>query len=81
MKFGGILKPASSAADAKKQKSGKIKEYERKGGREEKKRGEAKRGGYRSPSICEIPFSPPPLFFLEIPLNDIDHLCPIVDNL
>ena len=55
MKFGGILKPASSAADAKKQKSGKIKEYERKGGREErgeiergreeKKRGEAKRRG------------------------------------
>ena len=89
MKFGEILKPASSAVDAKKQKRGKNKECERKGGREErgeiergreeKGRGEAKRRGYRIPRICEK--SPLDPLFLEIPLNDINHLCAIMDNL
>ena len=92
MKFGEILKPASSAVDAKKQKRGKNKECERKGGREErgeiergreeKREGRGKRGVIESPHLRKIPLRPPPpFFFLEIPLNDINHLRPIVDNL
>ena len=42
-------------------------------------RGRGKKRGYRIPRICEK--SPLDPLFLEIPLNDIDHLRPIVDNL
>ena len=63
-------------------KNGTIGKGERlKEGERKKREGRQKGGAIESPRICEIPFSNPPPFFLEIPLNDIDHLCPIVDNL
>ena len=44
-------------------------------------KGRGKKGAIESPHLRKIPLRPPPFFFLEIPLNDINHLRSIVDNL